>query len=130
MAIDPAQDQADPIVSARALGRIGIAFMVVVSLLDLAYPLAHLPFQVPRSPNEGWNAIHAMQAMGGGALYPPSDGFMFNNYPPLSFYIVGLLGRLTGDDIMAGRILSIAAVFAIGANVALTVRNLGGTTLF
>src|SRR5580704_17456480 len=104
--------------------------MIAISILNLAWVLVHLPFQVPRSPNEGWNAIHAMQAIGGGVLYPSSDSFMFNNYPPLSFYVVGLFGRLTGDDIIAGRVLSLAAIFAIATNVALTVRNLGGTTLF
>ena len=31
---------------------------------------------------------------------------MVNNYPPLSFYLVGALARLTGDAVIAGRILA------------------------
>ena len=46
---------------------------------------------VPLDPNEGWNAYHALAAMSGQALYP--HDLMVNNYPPLSFYVVGAAGQ-------------------------------------
>jgi hypothetical protein len=106
---------------------LGIIFLVLVSAVQLLWPLLHLPFHVARTINEGWNAVHTAQAMRGETIYPAHDSFMFNNYPPLSFYIVGLAGGLIGDAIVAGRIISLLAVLVVAVNVALTVRNLGGT---
>src|ERR1700728_142178 len=67
---------------------------------------AIIPLHVSLDPNEGWNAYHAAAAMRGHGLYPGAASFMANNYPPLSFYLVGLLGQVTGDPIVAGRIVS------------------------
>ena len=76
--------------------------------------------------NEGWNAFHGQAAMTGAALYPQPPSLMTNNYPPLSFFVVGLMGRLTGDLIVAGRIVSLLstliagwAVYAIARRMAL-----------
>lgn len=44
--------------------------------------------------NEGWNAYFADAAMGKMPLYPSASQLITNNYPPLSFYIVGSIGRL------------------------------------
>ena len=35
-------------------------------------------------------------------LYPGPDELIVNNYPPLSFTIVALVAKLTGDTIYAG----------------------------
>src|SRR5437867_2850335 len=60
-------------------------------------------------------------------LYPSTDQLITNNYPPLSFYIVGLVGRFIGDPMLAGRLLSLVAVVAIATAIALSVRRLGGS---
>lgn len=79
--------------------------------------------QVPRDPNEGWNAVHALRLMAGGPLYPSPHALMVNNYPPLSFYAVAALTRLTGDAIIAGRLLSFVSYLAgLGAVAALAAR--------
>ena len=70
--------------------------------------LLTVPLRLSLNYNEGWNAYHAAAIMRGGALYPDS-GFFFNNYPPLSFYVVAGWTRLVGDPIVAGRCLSLAA---------------------
>lgn len=70
--------------------------------------------------NEGWNAFIADRALSGG-LYPPSSEMIINNYPPLSFYIVGVLGHLIGSNIVAGRVLSIAAFAAIAVTIGVVV---------
>lgn len=71
---------------------------------------ALLGLHVPLDPNEGWNAYHTAAAMTGGPLYPGPHSFMVNNYPPLSFYIVGVLGHFAGDNIIAGRIVSLLSL--------------------
>ncbi len=105
---------------------IGIVVLALLTCLTLIYPVLRLPILAPLDANEGWNALQAMRAMGEAPLYPAADSFFFNNYPPLSFYIVGLVGTVFGDDIIAGRVISLLSVFAIAVNVGITVRNLGG----
>ena len=56
--------------------------------------------------NEGWNAYWAQRAELGQPIYPPHDATLFNNYPPLSFLLVGALGRLGLDVWIAGRIVA------------------------
>jgi len=77
--------------------------------------------------NEAWNAYFDDAAVGGRVLYPSRDLLITNNYPPLSFYAVGGLGRLVGDTILAGRLLSFVSVLAIGALVGACVRLWGAS---
>ena len=67
--------------------------LALLAALFLVWPVwrAFLPLEI--WGNEGWNAYHADTAMRGGSLYPPPDGLVANNYPPLSFYIVGALAQ-------------------------------------
>lgn len=93
-------------------------------------PVLSIPLHIPLSYNEGWNAIFASRAVMPGAppLYPPPGSFVFNNYPPLSFTIVGVLGRfVVGDMIVAGRIVSLVSMLAVAALVLQCVRCLGGS---
>ena len=76
----------------------------------LWHAIAVIGLRLPLDPNEGWNAYHAAAAMGAGPLYPGPQSFMVDNYPPLSFYFVGALGRLLGDNIVAGRIVSLLSL--------------------
>ena len=72
---------------------------------------------VPLDPNEGWNAYHAMAAMSGTPLYPGPKNYLVNNYPPLSFYLVGMLGRFIGDYIVAGRIISLLSLGVVAFGI-------------
>ncbi len=106
---------------------LGVAVLVALLLLE---PLLRLPLHLPLNYNEGWNAYFDSRATGldAGPLYP-SDGLVFNNYPPLSFYLVGALGRYgVGDMILAGRIVATASLLASAALAGLCVRRLGGGT--
>src|SRR5882757_8831877 len=102
--------------------------MALAVLALLARNILAIPLLVPLDPNEGWNAAHALAAIAGHALYPRADSFpgslMVNNYPPLSFYLVGELGRLTGDPVIAGRILSLSAFVAACGGIALVLRHM------
>ena len=79
---------------------------------------------VPLDPNEGWNAYHAWAAMHGGPLYPGPRSYMINNYPPLSFYVVGTLGGLLGDNIVAGRIVSLLSLGFVAAGLYAAARRM------
>jgi len=90
-------------------------------------PLHRLSLHLPRDENEGWNAYHAAAALAGGVLYPPPDSFVSNNYPPLSFYIVGGLGKVVGDNIVAGRIAALLCQLLVALNIYGLVRWFGGS---
>lgn len=91
--------------------------------------IAGLGLQVPLDPNEGWNAYHTAAAMSGHALYPARDAYLVNNYPPLSFYIVGVVGRLIGDFIFAGRMVSFAAIAFIAIAMTGISRQFGASRI-
>jgi hypothetical protein len=99
--------------------------MALAVLPLLARNILAIAALAPLDPNEGWNAAHALAAMTGRALYPPPQSLMVNNYPPLSFYIVGALARLTGDAVIAGRILSLISFLAACGGIALALRQMG-----
>ncbi len=103
-----------------------VAAMAVVCALALIHITVLVPLHIPLDPNEGWNAYHAEAAMTHGALYPRAPSLMVNNYPPLFFYLDGAFGRLVGDNIVAGRILSLVACLAMAYVVVLVVKRRGG----
>jgi hypothetical protein len=101
--------------------------LYVVAIWSFAWTVYRAFLNIEIEPNEGWNAYFADAAMGKMPLYPSPDQLITNNYPPLSFYIVGLIGRFIGDPVLAGRLLSLVAVIAIAMAIALSVRRLGGS---
>lgn len=106
--------------------RTQIVILAALAAYFMVWPLWRLGFPIEIAQNEGWNAYHADAAMGAGPLYPPLDTLIVNNYPPLSFYVVGGLAEVFGDALYVGRVLSIIAVFALAALIAVVVRQLGG----
>jgi hypothetical protein len=101
-----------------------LAFAAASLLLRDAFVIsAHLPLD----PNEGWNAYLDRAAISGGPLYP--QGLMINNYPPLSFYIIGALSTITGDPIVAGRLVSLIAFFALAGGIVVCLREMGADVL-
>jgi hypothetical protein len=111
----------------------GLAAVSLVLALGCALAIVRvalvIPIKVPFDYNEGWNAYHAAAAVAGHGLYPDGDAMIFNNYPPLSFYIVGAVGTLIGDHIVAGRILSLASFVLLALGIGAAVRMMGATRL-
>jgi hypothetical protein len=101
--------------------------LYAIAILAFAWPVYRAFLNIEIENNEGWNAYFADAAMGKMPLYPSSAQLITNNYPPLSFFVVGLGGRLVGDPVLAGRLLSLISVIAIATAIALSVRRLGGT---
>ena len=103
--------------------------LYVIAIWSFAWPVYRAFLNVEIETNEGWNAYFADAAMGKMPLYPSADQLITNNYPPLSFYIVGLVGRFVDDPVLAGRLLSLVAMVAIATTIVLIVRRLGGSWL-
>ena len=111
----------------------GILFKLV--LMALAFAAASLLLRntlaigahIPLNPQEGWNAYLARAAATGAPLY--AQGLMINNYPPLSFYVVGALGSITGDAIVAGRLVSLISFFALTGGIIVILRERGADVL-
>jgi hypothetical protein len=103
------------------------AILAVITLLALmVLPLLlrnglAIPWHVPLDPNEGWNAAHALAAR----LYPPPGSLMVNNYPPLSFSVVRAVTLLTGDAIVAGRLIAFASFLLACAGIAAMLHRMG-----
>src|SRR3954468_12507546 len=102
--------------------------IAALAALFLVWPVWRAFFPMEIWGNEGWNAYHTDQAMRGAAqLYPPPDGLVANNYPPLSYYLLGWLGLLFGDPLYVGRALSLIATLAIGTVAGTLVGQFGGS---
>ena len=97
--------------------------------LGLLHLVCVIGFHVPFDPNEGWNAYFAQVTWATGSPYPPAQGLMTNNYPPLSFYLIAAIGKLTGDAIIAGRIVSLTALLVIALGIVSAAQRMGCTWL-
>ena len=100
------------------------AMLALVILALLARNILAIPAHVPLDPNEGWNAAHALAAMAGHGLYPQPQALMVNNYPPLSFYLIGVLARHGGDAIVVGRWIALFAFLACAVSIEALLRRM------
>lgn len=101
------------------------AILLAVLLLG---PVLTIPLRIPINYNEGWNAGFDARAvgLGSGPLYPGPDSFVFDNYPPLGFLIVGTVGRfLFADMIVAGRVIALLSLLASAGLVFVCARAMG-----
>ena len=101
--------------------KLGFCIALTMLALGCAAGLVHvvsvIGLRVPFDPNEGWNAYFAELAMRTGSPYPPAGGFLVNNYPPLSFYLIGRLAQINGDAIVMGRIVSLVSIAVAGFGI-------------
>ena len=91
----------------------------------LIFPIWRAQFPLEIWLTEGFNAYWQDAAIGG-KLYPSAQSLTGNNYPPLSFYVVGALGTILGDNLYVGRALSIVGLLCVGGEVFLCCRMLTG----
>jgi hypothetical protein len=105
---------------AAVLGLLGLALVLTL------YPLIRAFWDFEIDFNEGWNGYFQLRAMTGQPLYSGFPAYFANNYPPLSFYLVGTIGQLVGDPVLAGRLVSLAALGAIAWASGGIVRAAGG----
>ncbi len=109
------------------IAALGFLALALATVWVRTFPAAWAP--ISQVYNEGWNAYHAVAAVTGGVLYPPPESFVFNNYPPLSFYLVGWAGELAGNPLTAGRILASAGLVASALFIGIAAFRLGAGAL-
>jgi hypothetical protein len=101
----------------------------IACLFFSAWPVWRALFPIEIDFNEGWNAYHTDSAVGRGEIYPDPSGFVGSNYPPLSYYLIGILSNYTWDAIYVGRALSLLATATIAVIVAQCIRNFNGSRI-
>jgi len=87
--------------------------LYILAVVCFAWPVYHAFLNIEIENNEGWNAYFADAVMRKMPLYPSAAQLITNNYPPLSFYIVGLAGQLIRDSVLAGNLV-IAVSIGLG----------------
>jgi hypothetical protein len=93
----------------------------------LAWPIWRARFLIEIWPTEGWNSYLQDAAAAGLQIYPTADSLVGNNYPPLSFYAIGFIGKVLGvDNLFVGRVVSFVALASIAIEIFLAVRILVG----
>lgn len=117
--IDPTGNRPLPFHNA-VLGLFGLALVLAL------YPLIRSFWDFEIDFNEGWNGYFQLRAIAGEPLYSGYPHYFANNYPPLSFFLVGALGSLLGDPVLAGRLVSLAALGGIALACGRIVRVAGG----
>ena len=100
--------------------------LVTIAALAMLSPTYRAFFKVVINYNEGWNALFGSAAIHTGTPYPRPEQLITNNYPPLSFYLIGYLGSLLGDLILAGRLISLLSIFLLGLFTGQLIKRLGG----
>ena len=104
---------------------IASALLAILTITVLWYPVRRAFAHFEINYNEGWNAYRAKMAANGVPLYGAPPAYTATNYPPVSFHLIGALGRLNGDVLAIGRYVSLAALAAISILITLIVRKLG-----
>jgi len=104
-----------------------LALLSLAAAYFLAWPLWRARFLIEIWPTEGWNSYLQDAAAAGLPIYPPAGSLVGNNYPPLSFYAIGFIGKAFGvDNLFAGRVVSFVALVAVAIEIFLAVRILVG----
>jgi hypothetical protein len=106
--------------------RIAFGLLSVLAILVLWFPLARISAQYAVNYNEGFNTQMAHAAVSGARLYGTAPEFVYTTYPPLSFYLIGGLGKILGDINAVGRWISLLSFFGVVALSASIVRRLTG----
>ena len=101
----------------------GLSVLLIVLVWG---PLSRIGVHYSIGYNEGNAAYFSRQAVTGPPLYAVPPKFVYIDYPPLSYYLVGMAGKLAGNYVAAGRWISLFAYLAIGVLAGLVVRVLSG----
>jgi hypothetical protein len=121
---------AQPVVRADARSLAYILALSLAAAYFLAWPLWRAQFFIEIWFTESWNAYWQDAAATWLPIYRPPDNLAGNNYPPLSFYAVGLIGKLLHvDNLFVGRWLSLVGLSALAVEAFLVVRTLTGEKL-
>lgn len=108
-------------------GRICEIAILIILLLPLSVALICLAYRstlyLSITDNEGFNAYLADLAIHKGVIYYPPDGLFTNNYPPLSFFLIGAISELVGDTLFSGRIVAWVGFITLAGTIIAILRQ-------
>jgi hypothetical protein len=97
--------------SQSALQKIPVV-LLTISLLILIVPnIVRISYRFAITYNEGWNVYNSDRAIKREKLYDKRHELTPLIYPPLFYYVGGIAGKIFGDPVIAGRILSLISLF-------------------
>ena len=91
------------------------------------FPLLSITALPSENYNEGWNAYRQWMTVEGQPLYGSHPALWTTNYPFLSFHIIGILGAVKGNMVLAGRIVCFASLIATSVLAGGIVRGATGS---
>jgi hypothetical protein len=103
---------------------LGILIFPILWLLILLG--MRMGFKLDMNYNEGWNVYYTVKAISGHLLYIQNSEWTSVNYPPLSFYIVGVVSKFVGDPLLSGRYISFLSLLVIAFLIGYLIIKLGG----
>jgi len=105
-----------------------VAFLMVACLAVAAlwYPVQRISQFADINYNEGWNVYKADMTARGVPLYAVPPGFTATDYPPLSFHLIGFLGKFMGGFLAAGRWIALGSLAGLAVLLALLTREFTG----
>jgi hypothetical protein len=99
-------------------------FLLAIPMTALLwYPIKRTSAHLEVSYNEGWNSYQSRMALRGIPLYGSPPKFTIMNYPPLSFHIIGFIGRFASNLTAVGRWASVASIAGIALLIGALVRR-------
>ena len=97
-------------------------FLTIVILILFIAPVTRMFYRFSITYNEGWTVYHSEEVAEGKQIYDIKHSFTPVVYPPLFFYLEGLLGKVLGDFLMIGRVLSLLGLLCTAILAGLIVR--------
>jgi hypothetical protein len=108
----------------RIIWLTALVLLIILTVFHMILPIIRLPFKMEIDLDEGWNAFFSQKAIAGQPLYLHPTPWISVNYLPFSFYVVGALGRLLGDTLLAGRLVSVLSLLMLALGISLIVAKL------
>jgi hypothetical protein len=125
---DPGAEPLAPLRVPRLFWPVALSLAGLMAAVLLVEPLEGMFTRGATNYNEGWNSYHQQEAEQGKPLYGARPGWVSTNYPPISFHLVGLASRLTGDVNQTGRWVALLSLALVAMLCGAIVRCLTGST--
>ena len=105
---------------------LALALLALLCLAAFSWPVWRAQFFLEIDLKEAWVAFQ-VRALRLHDLYPPANGIISNNYPPLFFLLVDLVAGRHGDVIIIGRVLSLIATGVNALCIAVVISRFNGS---
>jgi hypothetical protein len=106
---------------------LAFSLLAFLAVWEVWLPVSRINAHFEMNYNEGWNAYLQQTVADGGRIYGSAAVYTWANYPPLSFQLVGWLGKLTHDVTRTGRWVELLSFFALIVLTGLTIERLTGS---